>query len=325
MWLDKENSSDLSTADQPSLAPSQPAKTKAHLTESAHRWQDLIERIRPFYGHTLMEDVFDRFRRHQNATFFPVCDHKRRPIGMLREVNLKRYVYSAYGRELLRRKRLDDREEDFLSVCPMIDFEDSMEAILDHFKNEDVVEGFIVKKHGHYAGFLSMKSILLLAHQRELELIEMHSRQLDEQRSQAEERHKKAEKFLNALTELVEKLFEEANGMSSAMRSMEHKSLQMSNMVNEVSKIAKQTNMLSLNATLEAAKAGTAGKGFAVVATAVKKLATQSAETTRHISDHVRSIQHDTVEAVDNLNIVMELLEKINEIHQTLGRQESHI
>jgi methyl-accepting chemotaxis protein len=62
--------------------------------------------------------------------------------------------------------------------------------------------------------------------------------------------------------------------------------------------IAEQTNLLALNATIEAARAGEAGKGFAVVASEVKTLATQTARATEEIGGRVSSIQAGTDSSV---------------------------
>ncbi len=62
--------------------------------------------------------------------------------------------------------------------------------------------------------------------------------------------------------------------------------------------IARQTNLLSLNAAIEAAKAGAMGKGFAVVAEEVRKLAEQSQEAAKKIADLIGEIQGDTDKAV---------------------------
>jgi methyl-accepting chemotaxis protein len=84
--------------------------------------------------------------------------------------------------------------------------------------------------------------------------------------------------------------------------------------VNMINDIASQTNLLALNATIEAARAGEAGKGFAVVASEVKHLATQTATATEEISSQIAAMQQETGGAVDALNGITEIINKINEI-----------
>ena len=78
-------------------------------------------------------------------------------------------------------------------------------------------------------------------------------------------------------------------------------SQQIGEIVELINDIAEQTNILSLNAAIQAAMAGEAGRGFAVVADEVQRLAERSGEATKQIADLVKTIQADTNEAVASM------------------------
>lgn len=78
--------------------------------------------------------------------------------------------------------------------------------------------------------------------------------------------------------------------------------------------IAEQTNLLALNATIEAARAGEAGKGFAVVASEVKNLATQTAKATEEIGGQIRAIQGAGEETVSAIGQIGAEITNINEV-----------
>src|SRR5205814_1458877 len=86
---------------------------------------------------------------------------------------------------------------------------------------------------------------------------------------------------------------------SKRIKRLGESSQEIGEIVQLISDITEQTNVLALNAAIQAASAGEAGRGFTVVAEEVQRLAERSGEATKHIGAIVKSIQRDTQDAVE--------------------------
>ncbi|MDJ0896385.1 MAG: HAMP domain-containing methyl-accepting chemotaxis protein [Alphaproteobacteria bacterium] len=107
---------------------------------------------------------------------------------------------------------------------------------------------------------------------------------------------------------------DEAGKTSESMRQLADSADKIGAVINLIQDIAEQTNLLALNATIEAARAGEAGKGFAVVASEVKSLANQTAKATEEISQQILAMQGSTGQAVDAIQRVNGTIEQMAEI-----------
>ncbi|MGX1167895.1 methyl-accepting chemotaxis protein [Bradyrhizobium sp. USDA 372] len=100
---------------------------------------------------------------------------------------------------------------------------------------------------------------------------------------------------------------------------LSHAAQQIGEVVKLITAIAEQTNLLALNATIEAARAGEAGRGFAVVASEVKSLASQTAKATDEISSHIAGMQGATAESVAAIKEIGATIGQISSISTSIA------
>jgi twitching motility protein PilJ len=125
----------------------------------------------------------------------------------------------------------------------------------------------------------------------------------------------------------MDEMREQIQETAKRIKRLGESSQQIGEIVELINDIAEQTNILSLNAAIQAAMAGEAGRGFAVVADEVQRLAERSAEATKQIADLVKTIQADTNEAVASMeqatNGVVQATRLADAAGQALGEIES--
>src|ERR1700722_2848586 len=110
-----------------------------------------------------------------------------------------------------------------------------------------------------------------------------------------------------------------AREASANVDRLRESSAAIGNVVNLIAQIARQTTLLALNSTIEAARAGTAGRGFAVVATEVKALAVQTQHATEEITRKIEALQRDAAGSVDAVHRIAQAIEAIRPVFENVN------
>jgi methyl-accepting chemotaxis protein len=132
---------------------------------------------------------------------------------------------------------------------------------------------------------------------------------------EAEEGAAVVQKSIAGISRLRESLVQS----SGVMREMGKRTSDITSIVDTINRIAERTNLLSLNASIEAARAGDAGRGFAVVAEEIRNLADRSAKATSDIAAIIKALQEVSQDAVGASNDGLRIADESNALAEAGG------
>lgn len=127
-----------------------------------------LEFIPPLHVTDNVTALFEAFRQDKAHHMVPVLDGADRPLGLIHESDIKDFIYSAYGRDLLSNRALGRTLRDFVRPCPSVDIHDSAERLLDAYSANVNPAGLFVTENARYLGFISATALLQLIEQKNL-------------------------------------------------------------------------------------------------------------------------------------------------------------
>ncbi|WP_304366508.1 methyl-accepting chemotaxis protein [uncultured Helicobacter sp.] len=136
------------------------------------------------------------------------------------------------------------------------------------------------------------------------------AKQTEENSLKSVEISTKGVEIINVTAQEIGKITEMISTSADNIRGLQQQSMEIGGSANLIAEIADQTNLLALNAAIEAARAGEHGRGFAVVADEVRKLAERTASTTAEIANMIKLIQDSIGTSVEAIEAIVPQIEK---------------
>ncbi len=124
--------------------------------------------------------------------------------------------------------------------------------------------------------------------------------------NQADAGARRGRQVMESTLDSINRLSEGVNTVADAMRQLEGETNRIGSVLEVIQNVAEQTNLLALNAAIEAARAGEQGRGFAVVADEVRTLARRTQDSTREIAEIIDAVQAGAAHAMSAMSISQE-------------------
>ncbi|MGQ9659213.1 MAG: GGDEF domain-containing protein [Thermochromatium sp.] len=130
--------------------------------------ESFLESIPPIRISDGIMKLFEALRRDKQHHLVPVVDEADRPLGLVHESDIKDYIYSTYGRDLIVNRAFARQVCDFVRPCSFVDIHDPIDRLLEAYSAASDTAGILVTRNGRYQGFISATSLLKLIEQKKL-------------------------------------------------------------------------------------------------------------------------------------------------------------
>jgi methyl-accepting chemotaxis protein len=152
-----------------------------------------------------------------------------------------------------------------------------------------------------------------------------NAEQASQAATQADQQAREGDQVVSQAIEQIEKLALEVGNSTLAMNQLKLESEKIGSVLDVIKSVSQQTNLLALNAAIEAARAGEAGRGFAVVADEVRSLAQRTQQSTEEIEELIAALQNGTQQVAATLDNSRTLTDSSVELSRKAGSALEHI